>query len=88
MYKKGLLKITTPLSQCDSRDEDGNCESYRIYEDHNHDVYDSCDVITFGSNTAFLPHSCDYWVIGGPEQIKAMIEDLQEILKWSHENES
>lgn len=88
MYKKGLLKITTPLSQCNARDENGNCASYKIYEDHEHYVYDSRDAIKFDAYTAFLPHSCDAWVIGGPEQIKAMIEDLQEILKWSCENES
>lgn len=34
MYRKGLLKITTPLSQCHSRDEDGDCESYKKYEAH------------------------------------------------------
>ena len=26
---------------------------------------------------AFLPHSCDAWVIGGPEQVRALIADLQ-----------
>lgn len=30
---------------------------------------------------AQLPHSCDEWVIGGPDEIKALIEDLQEALK-------
>mgnify|MGYP001591393944 CR=1 FL=1 len=29
---------------------------------------------------AVLPHSCSSWVIGGPEQIKALIEDLQNVL--------
>lgn len=28
----------------------------------------------------YLPHSCDEWIIGGPEQIKAMIQDLQDAL--------
>lgn len=84
MYKKGLLEITTPLSECSSRDEDGDCASYKYAcEAHNHDVYDSRDAIKFDAYTAFLPHSCDAWVIGGPEQIKAMIEDLQAILKES-----
>lgn len=78
MYKKGLLKITTPLSKCDSRDEDGDCEAYG---GHDHYVYDSRDAMKFSSNTAFLPHSCDKWVIGGPVQIREMIEDLQELLK-------
>lgn len=30
---------------------------------------------------AYLPHSCDEWVIGGPEQIRMLIMDLQEALK-------
>ena len=25
---------------------------------------------------AFLPHSCNEWIIGGPDEIKALIEDL------------
>lgn len=25
---------------------------------------------------AYLPHSCDEWVIGGAKEIQAMIEDL------------
>lgn len=29
---------------------------------------------------AWLPHSCDEWVIGGPAQVRALIEDLQEAL--------
>lgn len=29
---------------------------------------------------AFLPHSCDEWEIGGPEQIRALISDLQRAL--------
>lgn len=78
MYKKGLLEITTPLSECSSRDEDGECIAYG---DHSHYEYDSRDGIRFDGHTAFLPHSCDAWVIGGATQIKEMIEDLQEALK-------
>lgn len=26
---------------------------------------------------AYLPHSCDSWIIGGPEQIEQMIRDLK-----------
>lgn len=26
---------------------------------------------------AYLPHSCDAWVIGGSKEIKALIADLQ-----------
>ena len=31
-------------------------------------------------SVAYLPHSCDEWVIGGSEQIKDMLSDLQEAL--------
>ncbi len=30
-----------------------------------------------------LPHSCDWWVIGGPEQVKLMIKELKEKLAIS-----
>lgn len=30
---------------------------------------------------AYLPHSCDAWVIGGPDNVRAMIADLQAALE-------
>ncbi len=30
--------------------------------------------------TVYLPHSCQEWVIGGPEQIQALIDDLTILL--------
>ncbi len=30
---------------------------------------------------AYLPHSCESWVIGDVDHIRMMIEDLQEILR-------
>ncbi len=30
---------------------------------------------------AYLNHSCNDWVIGGKEEIKALIEDLQALLE-------
>lgn len=70
MYKKGDLRISTPPydeGKCKEA-EDGVCYN----EEHKH-IDD--DVI------AFLPHSCDEWEIGGPEQIREMIEDLQDALE-------
>lgn len=29
----------------------------------------------------YLDHSCDEWVIGGAKEVKALISDLQKILK-------
>ncbi len=81
MYEKGLLQITTP--PCPSMDEEGLCGEQ--YEDgHTHWVSDARENdYDFHSYkpTAYLPHSCDNWVIGGPEQVKALIEDLTEMLK-------
>jgi hypothetical protein len=38
---------------------------------------------------AMLPHSCDEWIIGGREQVEALIEDLQGVLdklpEWTPE---
>jgi hypothetical protein len=34
-----------------------------------------------GGAGAFLPHSCDAWVIGGPDQIRALIADLESALQ-------
>ena len=31
--------------------------------------------------TAYLPHSCDEWIIGGREQVEMLIADLQAILE-------
>lgn len=32
-------------------------------------------------NIAYLPHSCDEWVIGNKEAVEVLIADLQEILE-------
>jgi len=43
-----------------------------------HSVMDSAGkVLDVQHPAAFLPHSCDAWVIGGPEQVRALIADLQ-----------
>lgn len=42
---------------------------YDARGDYRHDPY------------AYLPHSCDRWVIGGPAEIEAMIADLTAALK-------
>ena len=31
---------------------------------------------------AWLPHSCDEWVIGGREEVEALIKDLQALLAF------
>ena len=39
---------------------------------NNYDGYDS--------QVAYMPHSCDEWVIGGVQQVRQMIADLQQAL--------
>lgn len=34
-----------------------------------------------GIMVAYLDHSCDEWVIGGKDEVKALIEDLQLMLE-------
>jgi hypothetical protein len=83
MYEQGLVKQVLPPCEayvehddyidCDQLDEEG----------HVHFVWDerSESDERVKAPCAYLPHSCDQWVIGGPEQIRLMIADLQEILK-------
>jgi len=40
-------------------------------------INDSADDIEFESNVVYLPHSCGYWVIGGVEQMRSLICDLE-----------
>ena len=82
MYERGQLQIVTP--ECEMCDEDGLC-SYDGDPDHKHSVNDSTTRDddprrTRKSPAVFLPHSCGEWVIGGPDEIKMMIEDLQAAL--------
>ena len=48
-------------------------------------VRDGSDDLRFVSDVkpgdVYLPHSCDEWVIGGKEQIEALIEDLNAALQ-------
>lgn len=34
-----------------------------------------------GPIAAFLPHHCDAWVIGGPDEVRALIADLTAALE-------
>ncbi len=37
--------------------------------------------VEFEAPVAELPHSCDEWVIGGPNHIRTLIADLEKALK-------
>ena len=67
MYNKGDLEI------CKDEESHGPCIDAR--EDNGYDE-EGAPKPPF----VYLPHSCDEWIIGGPEQIKMMIQDLQEAL--------
>lgn len=79
MYKKGLLKITTP--PCKTYDNEVHICDNEFEEGHTHYIKDSRTKQDYNEGCAYLPHSCNEWVIGGANQISEMIEDLQEILK-------
>lgn len=72
MYTKGLLKLTEP--ECAAVANDNECY-------HDHVVSDARGNAPVPHPCAFLPHSCEEWAIGGPDQIRAMIEDLMEALR-------
>jgi hypothetical protein len=72
MYNKGQLQITEPCSD----GHDGDEPEYATTHYH---VYGHFALFPYP--VAYLPHSCDEWLIGGPEQIQALIDDLTQALK-------
>lgn len=72
MYKRGELQLTD--LPCAEIDEWNMCPlSGEPGHEHRIGVYSAEEA---PPPCAYLPHSCDEWVIGGPEQIQAMIDDL------------
>lgn len=69
MYKKGMIKVIDPGCE-----DDLICSKY-MQPGHNHRLYN--DDWNPGDIVAYLPHSCDEWVIGGISEIDIMIEDLE-----------
>lgn len=61
----GVVRVSTPRCQ--------NGPLRCGVKGHDHDL--GTDV-----PTAYLPHSCDEWVIGGRAEVEAMIADLQSAL--------
>lgn len=76
MYKRGDLQATVPPCPEMLADPDGECFS----GDHAHAIRDARGRDDNPVGTVFLPHSCDAWVIGGPEQVKDLIDDLLALL--------
>lgn len=76
MYKPGDLETLDPACP----DSVGNCDAWPEYG-HQHMVNDSRGDGPAFYPCVYLPHSCQEWVIGGPEQIKALIYDLTAALQ-------
>lgn len=81
MYKKGDLKLLDPLCETWDAEEEYCLDTYSSQNPHYHSMSDSRQSYKHWTDAAYLPHSCDEWVIGGPVEIRAMIEDLQTALK-------
>lgn len=79
MYKKGDLQILDPPCDTIWDKEYGCCET----DDHIHaDISDARGggYISRGTLCAFLPHSCSEWIVGGVDEIRALIKDLRAVL--------
>lgn len=75
MYKKGDLKLVDPPCSSYNREED---VLMCVDPTHVHLVDDARNVEEcISAPCVYLPHSCDEWVIGGMENVRQMIEDLQ-----------
>ena len=82
MYQKGDLRLLDP--PCNEGYEAGEenewtmCDNYH----HKHSVSDdrSRERGDRMPPCAYLPHSCDEWVIGRQEEIEVLIEDLKKAL--------
>lgn len=68
-YKKGELRACEPRAVLDPSDPEP--WEGKVYDARGADVEPPA---------VELPHSCSAWVIGGPENVKALIEDLQAAL--------
>lgn len=89
MYEKGDVRVV--FAPCDEYQTTGFCDHDRCFEqgsvDDSRASYKQCEV-----DEVYLPHSCSEWVIGGREQVEALIADLQATLNntngRNHETET
>ena len=88
MYRPGDLRLVDP--PCEDGYEECEEEGRRctvcdgIGEGHVHSLHDYSfrrrGEDRWFPPCAYLPHSCDEWVIGGPDEVRVMIDDLQAAL--------
>lgn len=74
-YRTGDLTTIVPCRH--KKTEYGGCAEY-LCDTVMDSRGDDMKTLTGG---VYLPHSCDSWVIGGPEEIKTLIADLQTVLE-------
>lgn len=83
MYKGNELRITTP--PCEHTEESGWCALVFKEDGHGrHFVTDNRRNKTqelAPQIVAYLPHSCEEWVIGGRDEILRLIFDLNRALE-------
>lgn len=76
MYEPGLLKVLDP--PCSTMDSEGLCDDF----EHKHELTDSRSDVDYviPDFCVYLPHSCNEWIIGGKEEVEALIRDLQAVI--------
>lgn len=72
MYNKGDLVVLTKAEEESLRTIEGG-EYYKLAQKYS--VEDEERPL------AYLPHSCEQWVIGGPAEVRMLIEDLRAALR-------
>lgn len=75
MYTAGEVEIVVPCGHEPAKEcvESGYCDVTDLRRAF-------WDGQRYATPQAYLPHSCDEWVIGGPDEIRALIADLQAAL--------
>jgi hypothetical protein len=76
-YEKGMARRYAPKvsEECDDSFGYGGFECPACGKVHRPDYEDE-----IAKDAAFLPHSCSEWIIGGEDEIKMLIADLQALL--------
>ena len=71
MYKQGDVKLLDP--PCPTTEEDGWCGN----DQHIHALDNEWgETFMVGTQCAYLDHTCEDWIIGGPDEVRTMIDDL------------
>ena len=69
-YNRHDVKVA---SVCDHIEDGDDCDCYPVFDAKSDSEKAVRDV-------AYLPHSCDHWVIGGKDEVRQLIADLQDIM--------